>query len=1067
MTRKRLSPVTIAAIAVLSAASSLAPPTPTLAQDAPPRFSDDLFGSLRYRYVGPSRGGRVTAVAGHRAHPSTFYMGATGGGVWKTTDRGHNWRNISDGYFGTGSIGAIRVADSDPNIVYVSTGSDGIRSNVIIGDGVYKSTDAGETWQHLGLELTGNSGAVLIHPDNPDLVYVAAIGNPFAPNPDRGVYRSRDGGANWENVLFVSDSTGAVDLEFAPDDPNTVYASMWRGERKPWTIISGGLEGGIYISRDGGDTWSQATDGLPTGLRGQAPPDTGGVYRSDDRGATWRQVTDFQPILNRPFYYMNLEGHPTDPDILWGMAEGHWMSTDGGRSWQPRSTPHGDNHDLWINPDNPDIMVQSNDGGANVSIDGGQTWSTQLNQPTAELYQDNSTISVPSLPERSEPGGPQSAWESHGGCETGPVVPKPGDPDIVYANCKGRFGLYNRRTGQEQHYYVGMANLYGHNPKDLEYRFQRVVPIHVSPHDPNKVYHGSQFVHVTTNGGQRWETISPDLTAFTPETQVVSGHPITLDVTGEEHFSVLYDIQESVLEPGVIWAGANDGPVHVTRDGGANWDDVTPPGIGPYGRVQTIEVSHHDPAKAYVAILRYQLGDFAPYTYRTEDYGATWTRITTGENGGLLYLGTEFGMFISFDDGGTWQPFQLNLPVTPVTDMKVVHGDLVLSTMGRGFWIMDNLTPLHELDDRVASASAHLYEIRDVHRLRYGGGFGGRGGVRPSYPQAGAQIDYVLSDAVTGPLTLDIVDAEGVLVRSISNQGPGEYTVPAEPGMREWRLERFGTPRLPDGAGTHRFTWDLSHPGPWAPNPGRSGRGGPMVPPGTYTARLSAGDWSASRTFEVMLDPRVAAEGIDEGLVRRQVDFALEVRDALSEARLAVHRIEEARERGGGELASEIEAVEKELVSEPRRYSRPMLVDQLQYLRGAIPMMRERGGGAIVFVSSVFGREKGGPGLSIYNTTKSALISAAGIMALELAKDGIRVNCVAPGSIRFEGGSWDKRVKADPDGMRAFVQANLPLGRFGRAGEVGDVVAFLASERASLITGACIAVDGAQGKSLV
>ena len=598
--------LTTIAIAVAAVAGALLPPTPALAQTAPPRFSDDLFGSLRYRYVGPSRGGRVTAVAGHRAHPSTFYMGATGGGVWKTTDRGHNWRNISDGYFGTGSIGAIRVADSNPNIVYVSTGSDGIRSNVIIGDGVYRSTDAGETWQHLGLERTGNSGAVLIHPDNPDLVYVAAIGNPFAPNPDRGVYRSRDGGANWENVLFVSDSTGAVDLEFAPDDPNTIYASMWRGERKPWTIISGGLEGGVYISRDGGDTWNQATDGLPTGLRGksdlavspgdpdrvyaliEAPPDTGGVYRSDDRGATWHQVSDFQPILNRPFYYMNLEGHPTDPDILWGMAEGHWMSTDGGRNWQPRSTPHGDNHDLWINPDNPDIMIQSNDGGANVSIDGGQTWSTQLNQPTAELYQvdvsddfpyrlyagqqDNSTISVPSLPERSEPGGPQSAWESHGGCETGPVVPKPGDPDIVYANCKGRFGLYNRRTGQEQHYYVGMANLYGHNPRDLEYRFQRVVPIHVSPHDPNKVYHGSQFVHVTTNGGQRWETISDDLTAFTPETQVISGHPITLDVTGEEHFSVLYDIQESVLEPGVIWAGANDGPVHVTRDGGTSWD---------------------------------------------------------------------------------------------------------------------------------------------------------------------------------------------------------------------------------------------------------------------------------------------------------------------------------------------------------------------------------------------------------------------------------------------------------------------------------------------------------------
>ncbi len=953
-------------------------------------YPESLFAGLRYRYAGPSRGGRVTAVAGHRAHPSTFYMGATGGGVWKTTDYGHVWRNISDGYFATASIGAIRVADSDPNVVYVSTGSDGIRSNVIIGTGVYKSTDAGATWRHVGLERTGNTGAILIHPEDPDLVYVAAIGNPFATNPERGVYRSRDGGASWENVLFVSDSTGAVDLEFAPDDPSTIYASMWRGERKPWTIISGALEGGVYRSDDGGDSWQHSTVGLPTGLRGksdlavsaadpnrvyvlmEAPADSGGVFRSDDRGVTWRQVTDFGPIRTRAFYYTNLEAHPTDPDVLWGMTEGHWMSTDGGESWASRPTPHGDNHDLWINPDNPEIMIQSNDGGANVSLDGGETWSTQYNQPTAELYQidisddfpyrlyagqqDNSTISVPSLPERSEPGGPQSAWEAHGGCETGPVVPKPGDPDVVYANCKGRFGLYNRRTGQEKQYYVGFANLYGHNPRDLEFRFQRVVPIHVSPHDPDKVYHGSQYVHVTTNGGQLWETISPDLTAFTPETQVVSGTPITLDVTGEEHFSVLYDIQESVLEPGVIWAGANDGPVHLTRDGGGSWDDVTPPGIGPYGRVQTIEVSHHDPAKAYVAILRYQLGDFAPYAYRTNDYGASWTRITTGDNGvppdhpvrvvredpereGLLYLGTEFGAFVSFNDGDSWQPFQLDLPVTPITDMKVVQGDLALSTMGRGFWILNNLTPLHSLDARLVEGGPHLFPVRDPYRLRYGGGGGGRFGRRlphlPEYPSAGAMIDYVLPDGATAPLSLEITNGDGDVVRSFSSEGPGEYEAPpAEPGMREWRLERFGTPRLPTGSGAHRFTWDLAYPGPWDPNPNRSGRGGPMVPPGTYTARLSMGDWSASQSFEVQMDPRVAAEGVSSDVVRGQVHLALQVRDALSEARLAAQRIEDARQRGGGSLSAEVEAVERELVTAPIRYSRPMLVDQLQYLYG-------------------------------------------------------------------------------------------------------------------------------------
>lgn len=948
--------------------------------------SPELFGGLRYRYVGPSRGGRVTAVAGHRDQLSTFYMGATGGGVWKTEDFGHTWRNISDDFFATGSIGAIEVAPSDAGVVYVATGSDGIRSNVIVGKGVYKSTDAGATWEHVGLENTGNAGAVLVHPADPDLVYVAAIGNPFAPNPERGVYRSADGGASWEHVLFVSDSTGAVDLEFAPDDPAVIYASMWRGERKPWTIVSGALEGGVYRSTDGGDSWEQATDGLPTGLRGksdlavspadpdrvyvlvEAPADTGGVYRSDDRGVTWRQVSDFGPIRTRPFYYTNLAAHPSDPDVLWGMTEGFWKSDDGGATWARRPTPHGDNHDMWINPDRPDILIQSNDGGANVSLDGGATWSTQLNQPTAELYQvdvsddfpyrlyagqqDNSTISVPSLPERSEPGGAQGAWEAHGGCETGPVVPKPGDPDIVYANCKGRFGLYNRRTGQEKQYYVGFANLYGHNPKDLEYRFQRVVPVHVSPHDPDKVYHGSQFVHVTTDGGETWETISPDLTAFTPETQVVSGAPITLDVTGEEHFSVLYDIQESVLEPGVIWAGANDGPVHVTMDGGQNWADVTPPDLGPYGRVQTIEVSHHDPAKAYVAVLRYQLGDFAPYAFRTTDYGRTWTRITTGANGvpadhpvrvvredperaGLLYLGTEFGMFVSFDDGGAWQPFQLNLPATPVTDIKLVRGDLALSTMGRGFWIMDDLTPLRSMDAGTADAAAHLFPVRDAHRLRYGGGFGGRAPHDPEYPRSGAHIDYFLGADAAEPVTLEILDAGGALVRAFSSEGAGEYEVlPAEPGMREWRLERFGTPRLPSEAGAHRFTWDLAHPGPWAARAGAAGRGGPMVVPGTYTARLSVGDWTAAEDFEVLLDPRVVASGTTEAAVQRQVRLALGTRDALSEARLAAHRIAEARERGQGALAAEIEAVERELVAEPVRYSRPMLVDQLQYLYG-------------------------------------------------------------------------------------------------------------------------------------
>jgi photosystem II stability/assembly factor-like uncharacterized protein len=943
-----------------------------------------LFQGLKYRMVGPSRGGRVTAVAGHREQPSTFYMGSVGGGVWKTKNYGSTWTCVSDGFFATGSIGAIRIADSDPDIIYVATGSDGLRSNVIIGKGVYRSIDAGKTWAHLGLEKTGNSGAVLIHPENPDVVYVAAIGNPFAPNPERGVYRTKDGGTTWEKVLFISDETGAVDLEFAPDNPNTIYACMWRAERKPWTIISGAMEGGVYKSSDGGDTWTQLTNGLPQGLRGKsdlavsaADPDRvyvlieaqgkeGGLYRSGDRGETWIQVTDYQPIRNRPFYYNNLDAHPKNPDILWAMAEGYFKSTDAGKTWKRQSVPHGDNHDMWINPDNPDIFIQSNDGGANVTLDGGKTWSTQYNQPTAELYQvdvsddfpyrlyagqqDNTTISVSSFPPLNLPGGHTALWEAHGGCETGPAVPKPGDPDIVYANCKGRFGVYNRRTGQEQHYYVGFENLYGHNPKDLAFRFQRVAPIHVSPHDPDKVYHTSQYVHVTKNGGQTWKIISPDLTAFTPETQVRSGEPITTDITGEEHFSVIYEIQESPHEPGVIWVGANDGPIHITRDGGENWKEVTPPGLGPYGRVQQIEVSPHVPSKAYACILRYQLGDFEPHVYRTENYGETWTRITTGHNGipndhpvrvvredpdreGLLYAGTEFGMFISFDDGQRWQSFQLNLPVTPVTDIKIVDKDLVLSTMGRSFWILYDLTPLHEISEQMATAQAHLFKVKAPYRL-YASRFNRRpsGPDAPQYPDPGANIDYYFANEPAGEIKLEILDAKGQVIREFSSVEKKAVAPETDQEREEGEEERVRPlPKLAKSAGMHRFVWDLRYPGPWHENPGRSERSGPMIPPGMYQARLTVGGWSSGVSFDVKMDPRVLKEGITKADVTAQAELALSVRDTLSEARHAAAKVEKAIKEKSRENET-LAKIRKQLITDSFRYAQPMLIDQLEYL---------------------------------------------------------------------------------------------------------------------------------------
>ncbi len=949
-----------------------------LAQPSPSEL-EQFYEGLKYRSIGPSRGGRVTTVAGHRKQPSTFYLGATGGGVWKTTDYGQNWTPISDVFFATGSIGSICIAPSNPDILYVGTGSDGLRSNVIIGKGIYKSTDAGKTWKHMGLENTGNIGSVIIHPENPDIVYVAAIGNPFKPNPERGVYRSRDGGATWQRVLFVSEQTGAVDLEFAPFNPDEIYAATWQVERKPWTIISGGCEGGLFKSNDGGDNWERLEEGLPSGLRGkadlavspadpdrvyvliEAPEDEGGVYRSDDRGKTWKQVTDFQPIRNRPFYYTNLYAHPGNSDILWGMAEGHYKSEDAGKTWKRYSTPHGDNHDLWVNPDHPEIMVQSNDGGANVSLDGGKTWSTQYNQPTAELYQvdvsdefpyrlyagqqDNSTISIPSLPPRPVPGGHTALWESHGGCETGPVVPKPGDPDIVYANCKGRFGVYNRRTGQEMQYYVGFWNLYGRNPKDLAYRFQRVAPIHVSPHDPNRIYHTSQFVHVTMNEGRTWETISPDLTAFTEETQVISGEPITIDVTGEEHFSTLYEIQESPHEPGVIWAGSNDGPIHITRDGGKNWKDVTPD-LGPYGRVQTIEVSPHNPARAYACILRYQLGDFAPYVFKTENYGETWDLITSGTNGipsdypvrvvredpdraGLLYAGTEFGMFLSFDDGLNWHRFQLNLPVTPVTDIKIIGKDLVLSTMGRGFWILYNLTPIKEYSQELTGAGVHLFKIRDTYRLYLPRVRSGASGT-PDYPDAGVNIDYYLSAIPDGEVKLEIFDSKDGLIRTYSSEIVTSITEPSPGGQAR-------SPRpllLPKSPGFHRFVWNLRHPGPWGEEPTHSR--GPMVAPGNYQARLTIGSKILIQEFNLNMDPRVIAEGITASDVKAQVELALQVRETLSEARRVSVSVVRMLKTAGGDVEQSLTRIKNSLITSSVRYSPPETIDQLKYLYSSL-----------------------------------------------------------------------------------------------------------------------------------
>lgn len=951
-------------------------------------FAQD-FAAFKYRDLGPYRGGRVTAVAGVRTAPSTFYMGATGGGVWKTEDYGINWKNISDGFFSTPSIGAIEVAQNDPNIIYVGTGSDGLRSNVIEGRGMYKSIDGGENWSFIGLPEVGQIGAVRIHPDNHNIVYVAAIGKAFQPNPERGVYKTIDGGKSWEKVLSISDKTGVYDIEFLPSNPEVLFATAWKAERKPWTIISGGTpsEGGIYKSVDGGKSWDKITDGLPQNLIGkidlavtaadsklvyalvEAPDKEGGLYKSVNQGQSFKQVSSNKGIRTRPFYYTNLRVSPKNPEEVYSLATGYYKSVDGGKNWKRVSSPHGDNHDMWMNPDNPDIFIQANDGGANVTLNGGKSWSSQFNQPTAEIYQvevddqypywvyggqqDNySTIALPS----QAPFGIQQPGTGFiintGGCETGPAVPKPGNPNIVYSNCKGRFGVFNKETGTEMQYYVGASNMYGHNPKDLEYRFQRVSPIHVSPHDPSVVYHCSQFVHKTTDEGKTWETISPDLTAFEEDKQVISGAPITRDITGEEFYSTIYAIRESPIKQGVIWVGANDGPVHVSQDGGKSWANVTPKTLPTGGRVDAVEPSPHNPAKAYISVLRYQLGDAKPYIYKTSDYGQSWELLTDGENGipddyptrvtredpnreGLLFAGTEYGVFVSFDDGKQWEPFQQNLPVTPITDLKIHRDDIVLSTMGRGFWILDNISTLRQFNLE-SDGDNLLFKPKDTYRYRYPSGSWGSS--TPKYPRPSIYIDYYLSEKPEQPIQLEIKDETGRVVyrvKSDTNKIEGK-----EKAVRNMATEeiRFITSKsLSTKKGLNRFAWDFKSTGAWHKQSSRRYKNGPIVPPGKYTATLTIGEWQATQAYELLIDPRLEKVGVTLDDLHKQAELQGKVLALLEESRKLEDTLEKEIKKTKDEAKSKmLKDTLNKLKTSKGIYMQPKLTDQISYLNGMI-----------------------------------------------------------------------------------------------------------------------------------
>jgi photosystem II stability/assembly factor-like uncharacterized protein len=900
-------------------------------QEVEPAVDPIFFQEMKWRLIGPFRGGRVTTVTGVRGQPLTYYFGATGGGVWKTEDAGTTWKNVTDGHVGTGSVGAVAVAESDPNVVYAGMGEAQIRGVASShGDGVYRSTDAGGTWHHLGLANTRQISRVRVHPEDPDLVYVAAQGSPWKANRERGVYRSRDGGRTWLRILYVDDHTGACDLAMDATNPRRLYAAFWDHRRLPWKIESGGPGSGLYKSTDAGDTWERLSEGLPE-LMGKvgvavspARPqrvwaiveaEDGGLFRSDDGGETWRLVNRDRKLIARAWYYTKVFADPRDADTVWVANAPLLRSIDGGRSFTEVDTPHGDHHDLWMHPDDPRRMIDANDGGANVSWNGGASWSTQTNQPTGQFYrvitdrrypyyvyggqQDNSTVAIASrTPGR---GIDREDWYPVGGCESAHIAFDPDDPAKVWAGCyQGLITVYDVATRHQRNVmatpYLGL----GSAPGDLDLRFNWNAPIVASPHDPKVIFHAGNVVLRSADGGSSWTAISPDLTRDEDDKQGPGGGPITNEAAGGEVYNTIFYLVESPHEAGTLWAGTDDGLVHLTRDGGDSWQDVTPEGIEG-ALVNSIEVSPHDPASAYLAVTAYKLGDFTPHVFATTDYGETWRHLAAGiaedafvrvvredpGRGGLLYAGTETGLYVSFDDGERWQPFQLDLPVVPITDLAITDGDLVAATQGRAFWILDDLTPLRQVNDLVKASDVHLFKPRDAVRFPSSS----RREPPPAAgtnPPAGAILDYYLSEAMierleTGPqadegaeaepgpkpvdesprppwdgeILLEILDEERDVIRAYSSREEELDPVDPPPQPAEYG---FAEPQvLPKKAGHNRFVWDLrreqvaSVPELFVLYPRAKTY---RVAPGTYQARLTVAGETRVKTFRVLADPR-------------------------------------------------------------------------------------------------------------------------------------------------------------------------------------------------------------------
>ena len=949
--------------------------------------ASSLFTSLEWRSIGPYRGGRVVAVTGDPSHSHTFYFGSTGGGVWKTTDGGLFWENVSDGYFKRASIGGIAVAPSDANVIYVGMGEATIRGNVSHGDGIYKSTDAGKTWTHLGLEDTRNIGKVRVHPTNSDIVYVAALGHAHGPNEQRGLFRSHDGGKTWDRILYVKENVGIHDLSIDPNNPRVLYAGAWTARRNAYQLISGGEGCGIYRSTDGGDTWKEITrnKGLPTGPVGKigvavSPANTNrvyaiveskdsAIYRSDDGGDTWERLAEEHELSGRPWYYQHIIADPQDPNTVWVLNVRCYRSIDGGRTFQQVAVPHGDNHDLWIDPTNPRRMILGNDGGATVSYDGGEAWTSLYNQPTAEFYhvttdnqtpyriygaqQDNSTVSVPSRSYQS--GIVHADMMEVGGGESGYIAVHPQHPNIIYAGSyQGYLTRYDLSTGQQRDITVWPEPSMGSPASDVKYRFQWTYPILLSPHDPSALYVTGNHIFRSTDEGASWEEMSPDLTRNDPSTLGPSGGPITGDNVGTEYYATIFAFAESPLQQGLFWAGSDDGLIHISRDGGASWQNVTPKDLPEWSLISIIEPSPHDPATAYVAANRYKHDDFHPYLYKTSDYGATWMKITDGiadndftrviredpERRGLLFAGTETGMHISFDDGAHWQPLQLNLPVVPVHDLTIKEGDLIAATHGRAFWVLDDIGPLRQLTDDVREASAHLFAPHPAIRYTQAGGYGGTAAPGKNYgssgafiltyrekelptgektqiyldagqnPSNGLLVQYYFKEKPEGEVTLTFLDAAGEEIKRFSSEEQKSATEGAEGAEaklpaaeeppekpRSEKKEEKKDPRVPKNAGGNRFVWNLKYPDSVKIEgyvAGEDALSGPVAAPGRYQVRLQVGDQTYTQPFEVHKDPRIPTS--DEDL-RTQFELSIAIRDRLSEIHDGINAIRSIRKQ--------------------------------------------------------------------------------------------------------------------------------------------------------------------------